>query len=612
MFNFIKKVWNKLTKIQIVIGIAVLLCIAGYVPSQLYNNQTNVTLTGTFINPQKGIYTPDGKFHSFPLRVIWDDETYAGDADVYGTEALLAGLQQKGLITLDVVTSVLGNYNLNNFFPTAVCAEPIFNYYGIHPLYGKGTNNITFEPYAGAPAINYYHFYTAYGIGFTNVLPSAVSQWRYDIMKDTNNPPFIIITTSFFNYNDFLLCGSDNISSLTGAQMEANGLIAEVVMGGGFWPATTSATGVENNYHATAPAFMQNILNNMSTNCVHIFVPLNSVQYNANLLSQEWLNYLSPDNPVYFGWTNFNDGNGGTFTSGGHDAEDGMAVLSIFGTNLCNINLFQFIQASNWVYTTVDSSLNYGSNIFITNGITYPWYVLYTNVAPWTVISNFANTVATIPPPQYSRAAEQPNNSDADVSLNANMFSANEIIGNAINPVLNLQVGGFGIDSQAWSVYNLDTDEADSGMDENGILWFNSQDTFMAGLVETNGNNNNLAWTLNQYGLLLTSGTSMVISNGSTGIYNLQIQSFNGTITLSLTNSLFIETATTNTTVTLPTASGHAGKSFTIKRAGATGTVTISAGQNIDSTNIQALSQQYEAIEVISDGTQWWIKNQFQ
>lgn len=60
-------------------------------------------------------------------------------------------------------------------------------------------------------------------------------------------------------------------------------------------------------------------------------------------------------------------------------------------------------------------------------------------------------------------------------------------------------------------------------------------------------------------------------------------------------------------TVTLPTAVGNTGKRFTVKLTVA-GTATVATGgENIDGATTYSLAAQYNAVTVVSDGTQWWV-----
>ncbi len=63
-------------------------------------------------------------------------------------------------------------------------------------------------------------------------------------------------------------------------------------------------------------------------------------------------------------------------------------------------------------------------------------------------------------------------------------------------------------------------------------------------------------------------------------------------------------------TITLPTAVGREGKIFYVKKIDSSGnSVTIEGdgSETIDNQLFQLLSSQYDAVEVVSDGSEWWI-----
>lgn len=73
---------------------------------------------------------------------------------------------------------------------------------------------------------------------------------------------------------------------------------------------------------------------------------------------------------------------------------------------------------------------------------------------------------------------------------------------------------------------------------------------------------------------------------------------------------IFANAATNSITITLPSSSGYNGYRFYIKRTDgvSANTVTINtAGGNIDGSASQVLSLQYQAIMVVSDGSNWYI-----
>lgn len=77
------------------------------------------------------------------------------------------------------------------------------------------------------------------------------------------------------------------------------------------------------------------------------------------------------------------------------------------------------------------------------------------------------------------------------------------------------------------------------------------------------------------------------------------------------TDSTIIADATSaGFTVTLPTAIGVAGKTYTVKKIDSTSnvvTVNTSSSQTIDGVLTQGITAQYTSITVISDGANWFI-----
>lgn len=60
--------------------------------------------------------------------------------------------------------------------------------------------------------------------------------------------------------------------------------------------------------------------------------------------------------------------------------------------------------------------------------------------------------------------------------------------------------------------------------------------------------------------------------------------------------------------VTLPDADQTKGKRYTIKKIDATANaVTVSATQTIDDAASQIISTQYDSIDIMSDGVEYWI-----
>jgi len=81
--------------------------------------------------------------------------------------------------------------------------------------------------------------------------------------------------------------------------------------------------------------------------------------------------------------------------------------------------------------------------------------------------------------------------------------------------------------------------------------------------------------------------------------------------TLTETDSIIAADASGGAfTITLPTASGIAGRQYTIKKVDPTGnavTVAATGTETIDGASTYSLSAQYDAVTIVSDGTNWLI-----
>ena len=73
-------------------------------------------------------------------------------------------------------------------------------------------------------------------------------------------------------------------------------------------------------------------------------------------------------------------------------------------------------------------------------------------------------------------------------------------------------------------------------------------------------------------------------------------------------DNYYIECTANSFTLSLPTAVGIGGQTFVIKNSG-TGTITVDANgsQTIDGAITAVMSTQYEAITIVSNGTDWII-----
>lgn len=91
----------------------------------------------------------------------------------------------------------------------------------------------------------------------------------------------------------------------------------------------------------------------------------------------------------------------------------------------------------------------------------------------------------------------------------------------------------------------------------------------------------------------------------------LEVVSKTGTYAATMRDGVILGDATGGAfTVTLPTAVGRAGKTFTVKRINSGGnavTVGTTSSQTIDGSTTYALSSQYASVTVVSDGANWHI-----
>jgi hypothetical protein len=72
-------------------------------------------------------------------------------------------------------------------------------------------------------------------------------------------------------------------------------------------------------------------------------------------------------------------------------------------------------------------------------------------------------------------------------------------------------------------------------------------------------------------------------------------------------NDRTILVSATGQTITLPTATGNAGLTLTIKLTVAGSCIVTASPQKIDGATTYTLSAQYKYVTVQSDGSQWWV-----
>ena len=118
----------------------------------------------------------------------------------------------------------------------------------------------------------------------------------------------------------------------------------------------------------------------------------------------------------------------------------------------------------------------------------------------------------------------------------------------------------------------------------------------------------------------LVAGSGISITSSPTGVnieslaesatgYGIIETETDTTFTINTSSGIVLVDASAGAaTVNLPPALGNDGRRFSVKKIDATNnTVTLSANTNIDSQPTFIIRQQYDAIEFISNDTQWWI-----
>lgn len=113
-------------------------------------------------------------------------------------------------------------------------------------------------------------------------------------------------------------------------------------------------------------------------------------------------------------------------------------------------------------------------------------------------------------------------------------------------------------------------------------------------------------------GALLDTNNLSDVSDAATARSNLGAAASAKTVTTQTGNYTVLTTddivlVNGTYTMTLPTAVGATGKEYIVKNIG-TGTVTVDGDgvETIDANATVALSP-YEALKIVSDGTEWWI-----
>jgi len=90
-------------------------------------------------------------------------------------------------------------------------------------------------------------------------------------------------------------------------------------------------------------------------------------------------------------------------------------------------------------------------------------------------------------------------------------------------------------------------------------------------------------------------------------ITNSRYKTFNTTAVAKTIDKENVLIVTSNVTITLPDADHSANRVYYIKRVTAAGAVTVASSDNIDGAASVSLAANYDAVQVICDGTTWHI-----
>lgn len=106
-----------------------------------------------------------------------------------------------------------------------------------------------------------------------------------------------------------------------------------------------------------------------------------------------------------------------------------------------------------------------------------------------------------------------------------------------------------------------------------------------------------------------TSGTSGTSGGGGGGNLTVTVLTSNTTLTTSVNQILLADTTSGIFTITLPTAVGNPGLAYTIKKINQGNDLTINttSSQTIDGSTSIVLKVQYTSLDIISNGTNWFI-----
>jgi hypothetical protein len=120
----------------------------------------------------------------------------------------------------------------------------------------------------------------------------------------------------------------------------------------------------------------------------------------------------------------------------------------------------------------------------------------------------------------------------------------------------------------------------------------------------------NVLYSRAQIGVGTTSPNSTLDIRGS---LSTAVTTFTGNTTAGTSDNFLVFTGTSATTLTLPTAAGITGREYWIKNVSSnssTLTIATTSSQTVDGLTSWSLTQQYKAIRVVSNGTNWYAANE--
>lgn len=97
------------------------------------------------------------------------------------------------------------------------------------------------------------------------------------------------------------------------------------------------------------------------------------------------------------------------------------------------------------------------------------------------------------------------------------------------------------------------------------------------------------------------------------GAFATPVTTFTGNTTAGGSDNLLVFTGTSAATLTLPTAVGISGREYWVKNSssnGSTLTIATTSSQTIDGITSWTLTQQYKAIRLVSNGSNWYATNE--